>query len=279
MGKRKGDDILVAGVSTVVSAEPTNANQSSISAFTTSTGFTGHSAPEWLNSASFDHKLRVVRESLKLDPLVSDEEDYFIREVNECHRQQEAFQRQQDQLLEQSQAQQEMLNSKIKEEQSHLQQELSALEAMENKLAEICKERDSIQHDISDLNRLREELETKISLAMEEANQEVENIDMVEEARKNQVPRLKHQISMYASTTGIKWDYGEGDILQGEAVRYHASCAIHCFSFLIQLWLLGNRHQTISSKEVIRSFRIDPHEYTRFEVAQMLWSVLNASDE
>lgn len=222
MGKRKGDDIIVAGVSTVVAAEPTS--QNNVSTFASTSGFTS-SAPKWLDSASFDHKLRVVRESLKLDALVDDpEEDDFIREVNQCHSQIQAFQKQQSQVLEESQAIQDTLQSKIKDQQTRCQQELSTVEAMENDLKEIANERDSIQQDIATLNRMREDLETKISLAMEEASQEVESIDMVEEARKNQVPKLKHQISMYATTTGIKWDYNEGDVLQGEVVRLPVLC-------------------------------------------------------
>ena len=213
MGKRKGDDVLATGVPAVVSAEATTHNDTS--RFSAVTGFTS-SAPEWIDSASLDHKLRVVRENLKLG---LDDEDDFLREVSHCEAQLESFQRQQTKLLDDSTALKEKLHAKITQQQSRCQQELSNVEAMEDELREIVQERDSIQRDIAELNRMSHDLEAKISLAMEEAAEVVEEIDMLEEARKNQVPRIKHQLSLYARSTGISWHYGDGSsLLKGEVV-------------------------------------------------------------
>jgi hypothetical protein len=60
---------------------------------------------------------------------------------------------------------------------------------------------------------------------------------------------LKQQISLYATTTGIKWDFNEEHILAGQVAA--------------------------QPKGGIRRFCIDPNEYSNFEIAKhLLWSLM-----
>lgn len=207
MGKRKGDDVLVSAPTVVGDT-----------AHTTDSANTDHSPPAWLDSASFDHKLWVVRETLKLEGEKCQQEDDFIAEVRKCEESMKAFQEQQDKLMNTSEKVKDGLNRKISKEEAKFEEESANVSAVERALKQIAEERDSLQEDMKDLERMRQDLEQRIATAMEEASQEVESINLVEENRKNQVPRLKHQISLYASTTGIKWNFDNDRLLEGHVV-------------------------------------------------------------
>ena len=50
------------------------------------------------------------------------------------------------------------------------------------------------------------------------ASKQTEEMDQVELERMQQVPKIKNQISLYAKTTGIKWDYHRDHVLAGQVV-------------------------------------------------------------
>jgi hypothetical protein len=54
------------------------------------------------------------------------------------------------------------------------------------------------------------------------ASKQTEEMDQVELDRMHQVPKIKNQISLYAKTTGIKWDYHRDHVLAGQVV---SNCA------------------------------------------------------
>ena len=256
-GKRKGDDVLIAGVQTVLSNDDTTLNSTDLrggraavnlfptstapSPLTTNTLFTNtmhsttssgnggytavvydHSEPSWLDSASLDHKLYVVRQSLKLDPSAghnADEDDVFIKDVRQCQANMQAFRQQQQDMMELSNLIKDGLKVKISEQEEKCQEESQDVAGLERVLEEIKQERDSIANDIVDLETTRQKLQQCIAKALEEANQQVEAIDMVEEARKNEVPKIKREIALFANTTGIKWDYENDHLLEGHVVR------------------------------------------------------------
>jgi hypothetical protein len=67
-----------------------------------------------------------------------------------------------------------------------------------------------------------DELEMKLRASIHEyhemTRQELSELDFVEYERIQQVPKIKNQISLYARTTGIKWDYHREHILAGQVV-------------------------------------------------------------
>jgi hypothetical protein len=89
----------------------------------------------------------------------------------------------------------------------------------------------------------------RIYEAQQICQQELEEIDMVEAERMKHVPKLKEQISLYATTTGIKWDYDqEEEVLAGQIA--------------------------MPSLESMCRFSIDPKMHTKFEVANYLWAAM-----
>lgn len=228
--------IVSAAPAVLVSDTPASTTSFSGTSRTNNTTTTHHSSssssrqPDWLESASFDHKLWVVRERLKLESN-HEREDDFLAQVQQCREYRQGFQRQQQQLKNKSHTIQSSLKNKISDEESKCQEESANISAMEQVLHEIAQERDSLQNDLKDLEAVRQDLEQRIASAIEEASQEVEKIDMVEESRKERVHRLKHQISLYASTSGIKWDFENEQLLEGHVVS--TGLLINCCIFVL----------------------------------------------
>ena len=89
---------------------------------------------------------------------------------------------------------------------------------------------------ISELRESQVTLRSKIHSHKHEVSQKLEEMDHVEIDRMQQVPKIKNQISLYAKTTGIKWDYHRDSVLAGQVVcsalsvlcimLYHVVC---CF--------------------------------------------------
>lgn len=105
-----------------------------------------------------------------------------------------------------------------------------AKERESSDLAELIQEvrhfeqiRDSLLHAVEEMDRYQVELQEQIKAHQREAEQEIEIINSVDEERKREVPRLKTQFSLYASTTNIKWDFLYDNILSGSVVRYAPS--------------------------------------------------------
>ena len=112
----------------------------------------------------------------------------------------------------------EQLREQIAEAKQACQQESHVLHVLSEELSTLQGKRNSLLEHMDQLDSQHIELQRRIALHQEEASQEIESMDFVQEERKRQVPRLKTQISLYASTTGIKWDFHNEDILSGQVV-------------------------------------------------------------
>ena len=119
-----------------------------------------------------------------------------------------------------------------------LQQELNACEHasrvlvnLEGQVEKMKQEQKRLVHEMDTLDKTQILLQRNISKYQEEASHEIVSIDQVEEEQKRLVPRLKTQVSLYASTTGIRWDFAHDEILSGQVVRpmllsRHGHCLI-----------------------------------------------------
>lgn len=114
------------------------------------------------------------------------------------------------------------LDAQIQEAQAACQQESSVLVQLTRNLQQLEQNRNSLLQDMDEMDQRQMELQQQIALHQQEAAQEIDYIDSVEEERKREVPRLKHSISLYASTTGIKWDFSQEDILAGSVVSQYS---------------------------------------------------------
>ncbi|KAL3941214.1 MAG: hypothetical protein SGBAC_004389 [Bacillariaceae sp.] len=110
-------------------------------------------------------------------------------------------------------------------------------------------EQKGLVQDMEKLDKNQHELQSNIAKYLEEASDEIDSIDQVEEEQKRLVPRLKTQISLYASTTGIKWDFAQDEILSGQV--------------------------SISKTTALQSFCIDPRDYSSVETAYRLWKMID----
>jgi uncharacterized membrane protein YccC len=106
----------------------------------------------------------------------------------------------------------EMAREACKEESHDVyQQQLLLEQARADKRA--------LQDALEELDGIQAEIKERIHMCQEMASVQMESIDKVEADRMRQVPRLKQQISLYATTTGIKWDFGQEHVLAGQVVR------------------------------------------------------------
>lgn len=127
-------------------------------------------------------------------------------------------------MMKQSEQIQVDLDTQIQQAQAACQQESSILAQLSMNLSRLEQNRDKLLQDIDEIDQRQVELQQQIALHQQEASEEIECIDGVEEERKREVPRLKHSISLYASTTGIKWDFLQDDILSGSVVSKRMTC-------------------------------------------------------
>ena len=105
--------------------------------------------------------------------------------------------------------------------------ETDALGALSAQLSKFHEQRKNLLREIDDLDARQRVSQEKIAMYQAEASQELDNIIDVEEEQKRQVPRLKMTISLYASATGIKWDFEDPDLLSGQVVSQRMN--LYCY--------------------------------------------------
>lgn len=139
---------------------------------------------------------------------------------------------------------------------NQIQQEREAFQCESDDLYKIVQTINNLQGTVSDLEQSLEEVREKemdirshIHSHQQAVSEQREEIDAVEMERMQQVPKIKNQISLYAKTTGIRWDYHRDSMLAGEVA--------------------------IPSLGVVSRFAIDPREYDNFTIANYLWSAMD----
>lgn len=127
-------------------------------------------------------------------------------------------------MIKKSQEIQADLDNQIQKEMDAFQQESSVLAQVSMSVQRLEQNRDKLLKDIDEIDQRQIQLQHQIALHQQDTAQEIEYLDNVDEQRKREVPRLKHAISLYASTTGIKWDFSKDDILSGSVVCPFTCC-------------------------------------------------------
>lgn len=140
---------------------------------------------------------------------------------------------------------------------SRLEVATKACDQEEGTLKQIEGKTSILQERVLELRDENEEIvnETKVSKARTlqyqiDSSRQLEQIDEVEAQKKREVPKQQQSISLFASTTGIKWDYDCVDSLAGEV--------------------------EIASKGVHKRFNIQSDDYSSYEIADMLWKMIEA---
>jgi hypothetical protein len=122
-------------------------------------------------------------------------------------------------MLEDAAVTQTKLDAAVQEAAEQCKEESAAIYQMQTALHKLHAERDAVLADLSSTDEQVEELNKEIIRYQQEAEEEMGAIDSVEENAKKSVPRLQYLISLYALCTGIKWDFDEERLLEGEVVR------------------------------------------------------------
>ena len=162
-----------------------------------------------------------------------------------------AFSTKQETMKKESSSIKNSLLQRIDKERETCMKESDDLYDMELKLQQLQVDQDALKESLQDMESLEHEMKERIVQYEFEASEQAESIDQVEAERKRQVPRLKQQISLYATTTGIKWDYDQEHLLVGEVA--------------------------VPSIGGIRKFSIDPRECNEFMIANQLWSLMEGN--
>lgn len=151
-------------------------------------------------------------------------------------------------------------------------QNLKQLKALLNKYR---VEQNMLSQQIQECNDTYHELRQQTERFKVEASEDMDNVEHLKEKQFMEVTRLRHQISLYALCSGIKWDYSEEGILAGEVVSAKRAFAIAFSWFSTKSSTLYT--QDIGSKGIIRCFSIDPNEYSRYEIANKLTSIIEGA--
>lgn len=95
-----------------------------------------------------------------------------------------------------------------------------------------------------------ERLTGAISSLNRERDAKASELAQLDRKRGEDIPRLKHAISLYANITGIKWDYGgQAGVLAGTI--------------------------SLPNREEIQQFTIDPNVTPMFDATNQLWDLMS----
>jgi uncharacterized protein YxeA len=165
----------------------------------------------WKESQS---KLASLRERLQ-----KEDNDQVWSILQNCLTHESSIKEAESVMLAESAATQKNLDAAVQEAAEQCKEESAALYQLQTALHKLNAERDAMLVDLSATYQQTEELNQDITRYQQEADEEMGAIDSVEETAKKSVPRLQYLISLYASCTGIKWDFDQERLLAGEVVR------------------------------------------------------------
>jgi chromosome segregation ATPase len=165
----------------------------------------------WKESQS---KLASLRERLQ-----KEDNDQVWSILQNCLTHESSIKEAESVMLTESAVTQKKLDAAVQEAAEQCKEESAALFQLQTDLHKLNAERDAMLADLSATNQQAEELNRDITRYQQEADEEMGAIDSVEENAKKSVPRLQYLISLYASCTGIKWDFDQERLLEGEVVR------------------------------------------------------------
>jgi hypothetical protein len=130
--------------------------------------------------------------------------------------------------LSQGKTLQRKLEKQIDDESLKLRSESDAVAVLRERLQELTRQADWTKEQIEATNADTQKLAAEATRWKTIADAEQENMENTRIQGGRKAQRLQQQISLYASTTGIKWHYleeealkknGEGSFLIGEVVR------------------------------------------------------------
>lgn len=243
--KRKGQETMSSGTTSVVVGSPANENQSSDNDAPSSFSVL---SPRTSNFQTWEETRESMAKVLRQFEGTNASNDVAILKENSNVMNQ--LESNLQYLKTKSSRIKDQIQEQIQNCAQQFQDESNSLQLQQQRVGEVTNEIDRIRRKTSELVGKEKELKTKIEHYKDQASQEVEQIDEVEEEKKAEVFRLQQHISLLALVSGIKWDYDCIDSIAGEV--------------------------EIPSKRKHIRFEIDREEHCPFEIANILWGKIGA---
>ena len=155
----------------------------------------------------------------KLKELRTFSVDNLLSSFNSCISLQQELHQEQTAIVQASQEIKNKLMSRIELAREACKEESDDLYRMQLTLEQLQADRQALIQSLEELDSLQVETKERILQHKEVASLNMEEMDQVEAERMEKVPRLKQQISLYATSTGIKWDFDQETLLAGQVVR------------------------------------------------------------
>ena len=151
--------------------------------------------------------------------------------------------------LEQADTIQRALRDRIAATQQKLQNESQQAALRRQQYEKLVRHGQFLQTQTAGLEQQCRQLRHEIGKFQENLVSEQEYLELVQQQRQHQVPRLQQQISLYATMTGIKWDFEaqekEGDdapVLVGQVVRTVRRTTNLCLNYFVSVHLQMEEH-------------------------------------
>ena len=170
-------------------------------------------------------KMKSLREALQSTTTTSD--DPVLKELQETQQHEDMVKDNTKTMLQNATEIQNKLDHKVQEAVTACQQESEQVYQSKVQLTELQATRDAMMVELQDADNEIHALQDEIATYKEQAAEEIDTCALLEEEQKLKVPRLKHQISLYASCTGIKWDFDQERVLAGSVVRFLMCYLVH----------------------------------------------------
>ncbi len=136
----------------------------------------------------------------------------------------------------------------VNEEETRLEAE--NLGEYENKMALLRRREEAINAQVSEIESQKAELQAQIEKATEEAKSCTEAMEAVEAQKMNDIPRIKHAISLFKSISGINFKHdSEGETVSGT--------------------------MAVPGTDDLMPFDFNTRNVSAFEITQKLWGYMN----
>ena len=219
----------------------------------------------------------------------------WLSQLDEVHQMDRDLQEVQEEIQGQASSVQKDLEERIKEARDACREESDEVYRLQQRVREMTADCEELEQTVEDHRMEASQIQERIYQYKEEASQEIEEMDRVEADRIQQVPKLKHQISLFAKITGIKWDYQEDKLLAGQVVSSflfsfpkakndsntntdtHENSYCRCTELSHGANTCLAFPQIVPDKGVIERFAIDHWDLTDFEIANFLWDAIEGA--
>ena len=201
-------------------------------------------------SVSWNETMQMMSDLLQL--YEKQEQSPLMQSLRECMHLQKKLEQRKEILLNQSRDIQARIHSVTDQCSQLLEIETKTIHSYKRNMDELQDELERIRGKTRDVQRQLDDANQQIQ-TYTEISDDVEELDSLEMEKKEEVPRLRRQLSMHATATGIKWDYDRVDALVGEV--------------------------SIPEKKILKRFCIDLDQHSNFEVANKVWDIIDPTSD